>query len=61
MNTGKNLDAHLAGTSGEKSNIVKNNHEGIEDEVNFWLSSIVGYVAGETPPVNVFEGFARRI
>lgn len=33
----------------------------IEDEVNFWKPSLVGYVAGANPPLFVFEGFVRRV
>ena len=40
---------------------VKITQEDIAEEVNFWVPSIVGYVAGANPPLNVFEGFARRI
>lgn len=40
---------------------VKITQEDIAEEVNFWLPSIVGYVAGANHPLNVFEGFARRI
>ena len=40
---------------------VKITQEDIAEEVNYWLPSIVGYVAGANPPLNVFEGFARRI
>lgn len=35
--------------------------EDIEDEVKYWKSSIVGYVAGENPPLHVLEGFVKRI
>ena len=40
---------------------VKINKEDKVDEINYWMPSIVGYVARENPPLNVFEGFARRI
>ncbi|XP_062112517.1 uncharacterized protein LOC133823685 [Humulus lupulus] len=33
----------------------------IEEEVNYWKPSIVGYVAGANPPLNVLDGFVRRM
>ena len=40
---------------------VRITEEDIEDEVNFWKPSIVGFVAGANPPLHVLEGFVRRI
>ena len=40
---------------------VRITEDDIEDEVNFWKPSIVGYVAGANPPMHVLEGFVRRI
>lgn len=35
--------------------------EDIEDEINYWSSSIICYVVGANPPSHVMEGFLRRI
>uniref|UniRef100_A0A803QEQ8 DUF4283 domain-containing protein n=1 Tax=Cannabis sativa TaxID=3483 RepID=A0A803QEQ8_CANSA len=43
------------------SSKVKIDFEDIEDEVNFWKSSIVCYVLGSNPPLQILEGFAKRI
>uniref|UniRef100_A0A803PYM9 DUF4283 domain-containing protein n=1 Tax=Cannabis sativa TaxID=3483 RepID=A0A803PYM9_CANSA len=40
---------------------VKITAEDIQEEVDFWNSSIVCYVLGANPPLAVLEGFARRI
>ena len=45
---------------GESSKVVIS-MEDIEDEVEFWKPSLVGYVAGANPPLHVLEGFARRL
>ncbi|XP_021858773.1 uncharacterized protein [Spinacia oleracea] len=33
----------------------------IQEEVDFWNSAVVCYVVGANPPINVMEGFIRRI
>lgn len=33
----------------------------IQDEVDFWNSSIICYIIGANPPIHVMEGFIRRI
>lgn len=35
--------------------------EDIMEEVEYWMPSLVGYVAGANPPLHVLEGFIRRI
>uniref|UniRef100_A0A803QCA3 DUF4283 domain-containing protein n=1 Tax=Cannabis sativa TaxID=3483 RepID=A0A803QCA3_CANSA len=40
---------------------VKITDEDIEEEVNFWNSTIVCYVLGTNPPLSVIDGFARRV
>ncbi|XP_062104089.1 uncharacterized protein LOC133815249 [Humulus lupulus] len=40
---------------------VKIDQADIEEEVNYWKPSIVGYVAGANPPLNVIDGFVRRM
>ena len=32
-----------------------------EEEIEFWLPSIVGYVVGANPPLHVLDGFVRRL
>ncbi|CAI8604591.1 unnamed protein product [Vicia faba] len=43
------------------SNKVKIVLEDIEDEIAYWKSSIVCYMLGANPPLQVLEGFIRRI
>lgn len=33
----------------------------IQEEVDFWSSSIICYIVGANPPIHVMEGFIRRI
>lgn len=40
---------------------VKIEYDDIQDEIDYWNSSIVCYVFGANPPINVMEGFFRRI
>ncbi|XP_062109857.1 uncharacterized protein LOC133821725 [Humulus lupulus] len=40
---------------------VRINEADIEDEVNFWNSSVVCWVLGANPPIQVMEGFFRRV
>uniref|UniRef100_A0A803PLB3 Reverse transcriptase domain-containing protein n=1 Tax=Cannabis sativa TaxID=3483 RepID=A0A803PLB3_CANSA len=40
---------------------VKITADDIQEDVDFWNSSIVCYVLGANPPLTVLEGFARRI
>lgn len=40
---------------------VKISFEDVEEEVNFWNSSLICYVVGSNPPTHVMEGFVRRI
>ncbi|KAF4367761.1 hypothetical protein G4B88_004993 [Cannabis sativa] len=40
---------------------VKITSRDIEDELNYWKPSIVGYVAEANLPLNILEGFAKRI
>lgn len=35
--------------------------EDIQDEIDYWNSSIVSYVIGANPPLPVMKGFIRRI
>ena len=48
-------------TEVQGDSIVKITYEDIEEEVLFWNSAIVCYVLGANPPVQVFEGFLRRV
>uniref|UniRef100_A0A803NL62 DUF4283 domain-containing protein n=1 Tax=Cannabis sativa TaxID=3483 RepID=A0A803NL62_CANSA len=41
--------------------IVKVTMDDIEGEIEYWNSAIVCYVLGANPPLDVLEGFARRI
>ena len=41
--------------------MVKILDEDIEEEIEYWKPSIVGYVAGTNPPIHVLEGFVRRL
>lgn len=40
---------------------IKIDEEDIQDEVNFWESSVVCFVLGANPPTHVIEGFVRSI
>uniref|UniRef100_A0A803PQ90 DUF4283 domain-containing protein n=1 Tax=Cannabis sativa TaxID=3483 RepID=A0A803PQ90_CANSA len=40
---------------------VKIEFEDIAEEVNYWQPSLVCYVIGANPPVNILDGFLRRI
>ena len=33
----------------------------IQSEIDFWNSAVVCYVVGANPPINVMEGYVRRI
>uniref|UniRef100_A0A803QHT0 Reverse transcriptase domain-containing protein n=1 Tax=Cannabis sativa TaxID=3483 RepID=A0A803QHT0_CANSA len=55
----RNLENSFKGEE-QKPN-VKINLEDIEDEVMFWMPSIVCYVLGSNPPLQIIEGFAKRI
>uniref|UniRef100_A0A803PT20 DUF4283 domain-containing protein n=1 Tax=Cannabis sativa TaxID=3483 RepID=A0A803PT20_CANSA len=63
----RSLDHSFQETSIEKQNpdnektIVKITMEDIEGEIEYWNSAIVCYVLGANPPLDVLEGFARRI
>lgn len=35
--------------------------EDVEEEINYWSSSLICYVVGANPPIQVMEGFVRRI
>lgn len=41
--------------------IVKIDLNDIQEEIDFWNSSIVCYILGANPPIQVMEGFIRRI
>ncbi|XP_060972267.1 uncharacterized protein LOC133038198 [Cannabis sativa] len=41
--------------------IVKVTMDDIDGEIEYWNSSIVCYVLGANPPLDVLEGFSRRI
>ncbi|XP_062080558.1 uncharacterized protein LOC133785326 [Humulus lupulus] len=62
-----NVVQNLSGKFGNSEKIsegkqgIKIELEDIEEEVNFWNSSLVGYVLGANPPLSVLEGFARRV
>ncbi|XP_056695788.1 uncharacterized protein [Spinacia oleracea] len=45
----------------ESNNPVEIELEDIQEEVEFWMSAVVCYVVGANPPINVMEGFIRRI
>ena len=60
LKSGCSASENVAPLEGSKSK-VRITQADIAEEVNYWLPSIVGYVAGANPPLNVFEGFARRI
>ncbi|XP_062114462.1 uncharacterized protein LOC133825549 [Humulus lupulus] len=45
----------------QSEDFVKIDLEDIEEEVNYWNSSIVCYVLGANPPLPVMEGFCRRV
>ncbi|KAM6587258.1 hypothetical protein CsatA_009863 [Cannabis sativa] len=40
---------------------IKIEFEDIAEEVNYWQPSLVCYVIGANPPVNILEGFVRRL
>ncbi|KAL2934330.1 hypothetical protein RDABS01_017449 [Bienertia sinuspersici] len=44
-----------------KEEITQITQEDIRPEIDYWKSSVVGYVIGANPPGNVMEGFLRRI
>ncbi|KAL2900301.1 Carboxyethyl-arginine beta-lactam-synthase, partial [Bienertia sinuspersici] len=41
--------------------VFKITSEDVQPEIEFWQSSVVEFVIGATPPVQVMEGFIRRI
>lgn len=45
----------------ETSDYVHISYDDIQPEIDFWESSIVCAILGAIPPLNVFEGFIRRI
>ncbi|XP_056697530.1 uncharacterized protein [Spinacia oleracea] len=45
----------------ESNNPVEIELDDIQEEVEFWMSAVVCYVVGVNPPINVMEGFIRRI
>ena len=48
-------------TETELNNPVEIELEDIQEEVEFWMSAVICYVVGANPPINVMEGFIRRI
>ncbi|XP_062102998.1 uncharacterized protein LOC133813991 [Humulus lupulus] len=40
---------------------VKIEPKDIANEINFWQPSIVCYVVGANPPINILDGFVRRL
>ena len=45
----------------ESDKCIRITEDDIQDEVDFWNSSIICYVLGANPPIYVMEGFIRRI
>lgn len=48
-------------TGNEQRLVVKITEADIEDEVEFWNTTIMCYLLGANPPITVMEGFFRRI
>lgn len=42
-------------------NDVKIETDVIQEEIDFWNSAVIYYVVGSNPPIEVMEGFIRRI
>ncbi|XP_056698461.1 uncharacterized protein [Spinacia oleracea] len=40
---------------------VEVDFDDIQEEVDYWSSAVVCYVVGQNPPINVMEGFIRRV
>ncbi|XP_062105698.1 uncharacterized protein LOC133817249 [Humulus lupulus] len=55
----QNLDCKFADSAAKQK--IKITMEDIEDEVDYWKSSMVCYVLGANPPLSILEGFARRV
>ncbi|XP_056691612.1 uncharacterized protein [Spinacia oleracea] len=45
----------------DESNPVEIGFDDIQEEIEFWSSAVVCYIVGGNPPINVMEGFIRRI
>ncbi|XP_056698601.1 uncharacterized protein [Spinacia oleracea] len=45
----------------DESNPFEIDFDDIQEEIDFWSSDVVCYIVGANPPINVMEGFIRRI
>lgn len=45
----------------ENANVVKIGMEDVQLEIDYWNSTLYCYVVGVNPPIQVMEGFFRRI
>ena len=52
---------HTSGINPPHPTHIKINYSDIEDELKYWESAVICYILGANPPLNVIEGFVKRI
>ncbi|XP_074296928.1 uncharacterized protein LOC141627591 [Silene latifolia] len=58
---GKRKKAALATIEEEPQDLMQVTREDIQEELNFWKPSVYCFILGANPPLDVVEGFIRRI
>lgn len=60
-NKSKQETEKLKNSENEVKEYVKIDLDDVQIEIDLWKSSIICYVVGSNPPLNVFEGYIRRL